>query len=92
MVNLKRLKEQIISDITRLRDERDEIEEECGALQDKARRLAKRNTTLQDRAKRMVCKVELRSPVLSEAEQCMMKELEGFTNHFKKMDAEIQSV
>lgn len=89
---MKRLKEQIISDITRLRDERDELDDNCKTLQDKARRLAKRNAILQDRAKKMVCKVELRSPVFSEAEQCMMKELEGLTNHFKKMDAEIQSV
>ncbi len=92
VLNSRRLKEQIISDIVRLRDERDVIEEDCGALQDKVRRLAKRNVNLQDRVKRMACRVELRSPVLSEAEQCMMKELEGFSNHFKKMDVEIRSV
>ena len=92
MANSLRLKEQIISDVAKLRDECDVVEEECGALQDKMRRLAKKNNILQGRVRKMACRMELSSPVLSEAELCMSEELVGFTNHFKKMKAEMQSV
>ena len=87
-----RLKEQIISDLVELRESRDIIQEESERLQDKMKRLSRQNKSLLQRVKRLACRVESRSPLISEAEECMMKEVEGVRDHIKTMTLEILTV
>lgn len=92
VMSCKRLKQQIVSDLVNLRESRDIIQEESEKLEDKMKRLLARNKNLLDRAKRLACYVELRSPVLSEAEDCMSKEVEGVRDHIKTMELAIFNV
>ena len=92
VMSCRRLKQQMVSDLGTLREEKDIIQEESEKLEDKMKRLLARNKNLLDRAKRLACCVELRSPVLSEAEDCMGKEVEGVRDHIKTMEAKITNV
>ena len=47
--------------------------------------LIRKQNVLMRRVEQIVYKVESRSPFLSEAEDCMMKELEGLEKHMKTM-------
>lgn len=87
-----RKKEHIISEIAKLRDERDVIEEESEKLQAKMKKLLNRNKRLLQRVKKLACRVEVRPPVLSEAEECMMKEMEGLRDYVEKMKLEVHVV
>lgn len=56
------------------------------------KRLLERNKNLLQRVKRLACRVDSRSPLISEAEECMMKEVEGVHDHIKRMALEILNV
>ena len=86
------MKEQIISDCVKLRDYCDIIKEESDALQEKIKKVSDKNKILHKRAVTLACKVEHHSPVFSEAEDCMKKEMEGLTNHIHEMHLTTQRV
>ena len=54
--------------------------------------LTKKQNVLMRRVEQIVYRVELKSPILSEAEECMMKELEGLEKHMKTMLQKITEV
>lgn len=81
--NCSRLKDKIISDLAMLTDECDIMEEESDRLCDKLKKLSKKNVSLLQRVKRLACHAESRPPILSEAEECMMREMEGLRDHMK---------
>lgn len=75
-----------------LSDECDIIEEESEKLQGKLKTLSDKNAALLQQVRRLACCATSRPPILSEAEECMMREIEGLDNHMKLMNAEIHSV
>ena len=87
-----RLKEQIFSDLLGLQEGCEDMGVMCDSLRDKVDQLSKKNTFLLQRVKRLACRVESRSPIISEAEECMMKEVEGVENHIKTMAVEVFTV
>ena len=82
---LQELKQEIISNSVKLRDEADIIKENSEELQDKLRDVVQTNVRLLGRAERLACKIRFLSPVLSEAEECMKNEMEGLATHIKQM-------
>ena len=87
-----RLKEQIFSDLLGLQEGCEDVGVMCDSLRDKVDQLSGKNTILLQRVKRLACRVESRSPIISEAEECMMKEVEGVENHIKTMAVELFNV
>lgn len=86
------LKEKIISDLATLTDGCDVIEEESDRLQVRLNEMTNRNTRLLQRVKKLACLAESRPPVLSEAEVCMMREMEGLRDNMKRMYSAILNV
>ena len=82
---LKKLMEQVISNTVELSDEADIIVENSEKLHDKLGEIAETNVSLQKQAYRLACKIQFLSPVFSEAEECMKKEMEGLTKHVQEM-------
>ena len=82
---LKRLMEQVISNTVELTDEADIIKEKSEELQEKLAQIVETNVSLQRQADRLACRVQFLSPVFSEAEECMKKEMEGLRNHIEEM-------
>ena len=75
-----------------LTDDCDVIEEESDRLRDKLRSVSDKHAVLMQRVKMLACRAESRPPVLSEAEECMMREMEGLRDHMKIMHSEILGV
>lgn len=86
------MKQKIIKDLVTLRDQCDIIDDKSENLQDKLKHCTTANRLLLERVKKLACRVEFRPPVLSEAEECMMREMEGLRDHVKKMLAEMHTV
>lgn len=88
----QRLKECLITETEKLKEERDIMEEETERLQHKLEGLVTKNKSLQKQAERLACLVKFQSGVLSEAEECMMKEMEGIKDHLSQMSAVLSNV
>ena len=78
-------KEQIISDLEKIKDEAEEMRERTNGIEYQLDELTRKQNVLMRRVERIVYRVESKSPFLSEAEECMMKELEGLEKHMKTM-------
>ena len=61
-----------------------EVTENAEELEYRLMELAKKHQELMLRVQRVVFRVESQSPVVSEAENCMMDELEGLNNHLER--------
>lgn len=78
-------KEQIISDHEKIKDEAEEMRDRTNGIEYRLGELVRKQNLLMRRVEQIVYRVESRSPFLSEAEECMVKELEGLEKHMKTM-------
>ena len=81
---LVRQRQYLISSMERLIEVTTEVTENAEELEYRLMELAKKHQELMLRVQRVVFRVESQSPVVSEAENCMMDELEGLNNHLER--------
>lgn len=89
---MRETKEQIISDVVQLRVDAEITQEESERLQHKIEDLSLKHKKLQKRAEKLAFKVRYQSPVFSEAEECMHKEMDGLKRHSKEMASQLEIV
>lgn len=78
---LVRQKQILLSALLKLQEETEEIKTYTEDLGDKLISLAETHKNLMLRVQQVMYRVESQSPVISEAENCMLEELEGLKNH-----------
>lgn len=85
-------KEQIIGDLENIKDEAEEMRDRTDGIKYRLDTLSMKQNMLMKRVERIVYRVESKSPFISEAEECMMKELEGLEKHMKTMSQKLTEV
>ena len=92
MDRLCQQREQIISELVKLRDETEEVREKTESIEFNLDTLMEKQKVLMKRVEQIVYRVESKSPFLSEAEECMKTELEGLEKHMKVMRQKLTEV
>ena len=85
-------KQQVISELVRLKDEAEELREKTNDIEYKLDSLMKKQKLLMKSVEQIVYRVESKSPHLSEAEELMKTELEGLQKHIKVMSQKLIEV
>lgn len=89
---LKEQKERLISLKSRLEDEIKDIETDNTVLSQRVTGIQQTCLTLESQLIGLLCRQEAQSPVLSQAEEWMRDELEGFNSHMHVMIQKIIEV
>ena len=92
MERLSLQKEQVISELVRLKDEAEELRVKTSDIEYKLESLMKNQKLLMKSVEQIIYRVESKSPHLSEAEECMKTELEGLQKHIKVMSQKLIEV
>ena len=89
---LSQQKQQIISDLEKIKDEVEDLKEKTNGIEYNLDALLEKQKHLTRRVEQVVYRVESKSPFMSEAENCMRTELEGVLRHISVMSQRLAEV
>lgn len=90
--SISQQKEYLISERLRIEDEIEDVAATNEKLQQRLEHILQMCKALESRVTSLLCQQEAQSPVLSQAEEWMRDELEGFNSHMPLMHQKIIEV